>query len=220
MDETLTYATIWFRLIERGLLTSFVLFSCIWLVRRYANTVTAINASGEKLPLSTLSTTVATPILIVILFIGYAYVDLSNGIALGPTHIVANLRGETSSPSKQQQQSIAANNNHPQFYWKGLNDAAEQQLAFWIERNIRRIYTSLANKASQPMSPQVAAKVLSLSLAIGCLNEDSRHPSREFDTYLSSMTFQEVESDIIKSMRSHGFVNPYCNELKAEMEND
>lgn len=224
MAADLAYVVIWFRLIERGFLTVFVVLTCIWLSRKYVDRVTKIQVSAEKLPISTISATIGTPILIALLFVGYAYIDLSNRIALGP--LDANMPAETSRVAPQGQPSAETPKPAAGLVFQGLNGTSEKQasvdgprlaFALWSEQSLQRVFVSLVNLEKAPLTPQATARAMNLALAVGCLNSEATHPSRNFDSFVANRDFEQVDTDIANALKSHAFVNPFCQAIQQEL---
>jgi hypothetical protein len=232
-DDRLFHLAIWFRLIERGALTLCVLLTCIWLTWKYLHKFTKLDFSDERLSPSKISFTIGTPFLIALLFVGYCYIDLSNPVEV-------RLAGPPPKPATPSQAAASSETqaSAPILSFRGLGDsagaqtpahlppidaAAERQaledrahldFALWTEQSLRQIFTTLANlpNPSRPSND----RVLNLSLAIGCLNSETFHPSRNIDTFAANKTFDQVETEVRQAVASKSFATGFCNALKLE----
>ncbi len=236
MSNSLLQTVVLFRLIERAILTVSMLCASAWLIREYIGKSTKIAFSAEKLSLANVSTTVGTPILIALLFVGYTYVDLSNGIEIGQR--MPNSSAEITSKglpgTAQASCQLLSSSSH----FKGLNDAAEVEqaaeqseskdcqkevaadqsalaLAMWIQSSLRSTFTTLANKDRAPNTPDGSLGILDTTLKAGCLDVEVSGLSSEGDSGNSNEDFEQAKSKIENAMKDHMFLSPLCKTLKS-----
>lgn len=224
-----------FRLIERGILTLCVVFTCGWLAFKYVRQTMHVEVAGIPTSPWKLSFAIGTPVLIALLFVGYCYVDLSNPVEIGRIQEKnSRLKSNTATvPATSTQEQPTSES---QFIFKGytdldqdtktpspidatterraLEERARLDFALWIKHNLRQIFTTLANLPNQKKVSY--DRILTLSLAIGCLNLETFPAYRNADYFTAHKTFDQVESMVHYNISNKTFSTEFCAGLKLE----